>query len=139
MNGATASSWARHTGLMADHLQQDREGDVAVGWICLDATDPELLAQWWADLLGGAVHLDEDGDAELSGGPLPLLFLRVPEAKAPSTKNRMHLDLRAADYDASVARALALGATPADDVYRGDRWRVLRDPDGNEFCIIRPK
>ena len=84
------------------------------------------------------MHLDEDGDAELSGGPLPLLFLRVPEAKAPSAKNRMHLDLRAADYDAAVARALALGATPADDVYRGDRWRVLRDPEGNEFCIIRP-
>ena len=38
-----------------------------------------------------------------------------------------------------LARALALGATPADDVHRCDAWRVLRDPEGNEFCIIRPK
>ena len=123
---------------MSDHPEQDRDGAVAVGWICLDATDPEALARWWAELVGGAVRLDADGDAELSGAALPLLFLRVPEAKAPAVKNRMHLDLRAADYDAAVARALALGATPADDVYRGDRWRVLRDPEGNEFCIIRP-
>ena len=112
---------------------------MAVGWICLDATDPEALARWWAELVGGAVRLDADGDAELSGAALPLLFLRVPEAKPPAVKNRMHLDLRAADYDAAVARALSLGATPADDVYRGDRWRVLRDPEGNEFCIIRPE
>ena len=52
-------------------------------------------------------------------------------------KNRLHLDLRAGDYDAAVEAAIALGATPADDVYVGDDWRVLRDPEGNEFCIIR--
>jgi Glyoxalase-like domain len=48
------------------------------------------------------------------------------------------LDLRVTDYDSAVVRAKALGASPADDVYAGDRWQVLRDPDGNEFCIIRP-
>jgi predicted enzyme related to lactoylglutathione lyase len=34
---------------------------------------------------------------------------------------------------------LALGATQADDIYAGGRWQVFRDPEGNEFCILRPR
>jgi hypothetical protein len=30
----------------------------------------------------------------------------------------------------------ALGATTAEDIYDGGLWQVLRDPDGNEFCIV---
>ncbi len=51
----------------------------------------------------------------------------------------MHLDLQVENYEESVARAISLGATSADDVYRDDDWKVLRDPEGNEFCIIRPR
>jgi len=33
----------------------------------------------------------------------------------------------------------ALGATPADVGQPADApWTVLRDPEGNEFCILRP-
>lgn len=102
----------------------------------IDSADPLELAGWWPQLLGGEVREDEDGDVELRGGPVNLLFLAVPGAKAG--KNRLHLDLRTSDYAAAIARASDLGATPADDVYVGDRWRVLRDPEGSEFCIIRP-
>ena len=28
---------------------------------------------------------------------------------------------------------------PADDVYDGGSWQVLRDPEGNEFCILKPR
>ena len=38
----------------------------------------------------------------------------------------------------ATEQAVALGATQADDVYDGGRWQVLRDPEGNEFCILRP-
>ena len=27
----------------------------------------------------------------------------------------------------------------ADDVYDGGDWQVLRDPEGNEFCLLRPR
>jgi Glyoxalase-like domain len=108
-----------------------------VGWVCIDCTDPHALAAWWQQLLGGDISVDDDGDVHLDGGAVPLLFLGVSEPKV--AKNRMHLDLRVADYDDAVARALALGATPADEIYVGARWRVLRDPEDNEFCIIRPK
>lgn len=37
-----------------------------------------------------------------------------------------------------MARLLALGATPAD-IGQGDvPWDVLADPEGNEFCVLRP-
>lgn len=108
-----------------------------IGWITLDAHDTQALARWWQGLLGGEIRVDQDGDVFLESGSLPLLFLQNDDLK--TVKNRMHLDLRVERYDDAVARALALGATPADDVHRCDDWRVLRDPEGNEFCIIRPK
>ena len=125
-----------HTGVAPGGA--DEPGAAEVGWICIDAADPEALARWWSQLVGGDLSVDADGDVTLAGGSLPLVFLHVPPAGPSSSKNRLHLDLRVADYEAALARALALGATAADDVYRGERWRVLRDPDGNEFCIIRP-
>jgi uncharacterized glyoxalase superfamily protein PhnB len=117
----------------------DDESDprIELGWICIDCADPQALAAWWQRLLGGSLTVDDDGDVHLDAPGAPLLFLRVPEPKM--VKNRLHLDLRVTDYDAAVAHAVALGATPADDVYVGERWRVLRDPEGNEFCIIRPR
>jgi hypothetical protein len=109
---------------------------VAVGWVCIDCTDPQRLAGWWQQLLGGTVSVDDDGDVCLDTDTIPILFLGVSESK--TVKNRVHLDLRVTDFDGAVTKAKALGATPADDVYVGDRWQVFRDPDGNEFCIIRP-
>jgi hypothetical protein len=109
-----------------------------IGWICLDTADPEALADWWSRLLGnGVTRTDQDGDVHLQSGPIPLLFLKVAEPK--TSKNRMHLDLQVENYEEAVARAVSLGATPATDIYRGDEWKVLRDPEGNEFCIIRPR
>jgi hypothetical protein len=116
--------------------EENINGGMKIGWICIDCSNPQRLAGWWQDLLGGTMSVDEDGDVRLDTDVVSLLFLRVPDIK--TAKNRVHLDLRVTDFDSAVARAKALGASPADDVYVGDRWQVLRDPDGNEFCIIRP-
>lgn len=112
------------------------EGLTAVAIDCAD--DPAALARWWQGLVGGEVEVDDDGDASLTVEGYPRLdFLRVPEPK--TVKNRLHLDLRATDFDAALEAALAHGATRADDVYVGGKWVVLRDPHGNEFCILRPR
>ena len=106
--------------------------------LAVDCADPAGLARWWARLLGGGVEVDAEGDATLhAAGGLDIDFLRVPEAK--TGKNRLHLDLATTDLDAAVAQAVALGATRADDVYDGGRWQVLRDPEGNEFCLLAPR
>jgi Glyoxalase-like domain len=105
--------------------------------LCMDSTDPATLAAWWQRLLGGEWRIDSDGDVTLETEGVRLLFLAVPETKRQ--KNRLHVDLRATDFEAAVEAALALGAQRADDVYDGPRWQVLRDPEGNEFCILRSR
>jgi catechol 2,3-dioxygenase-like lactoylglutathione lyase family enzyme len=111
---------------------------VGIAALALDCHDPPELARWWSRLLGGRVEVDSDGDATLhTPGGLAIDFLRVPEAK--SGKNRLHLDLRSTDLAEATEQAVALGAVRADDVYDGGVWQVLRDPEGNEFCILRPR
>jgi predicted enzyme related to lactoylglutathione lyase len=56
----------------------------------------------------------------------------VPEAR--TVKNRVHLDLLAADADAEADRLTSLGARV---VARHEHWITLADPEGNEFCIQR--
>jgi predicted enzyme related to lactoylglutathione lyase len=55
-------------------------------------------------------------------------------------KNRMHLDLETDDVEAEVQRLEALGATRDDHQQeRGHDFWVLRDPWGNEFCVLEPE
>jgi predicted enzyme related to lactoylglutathione lyase len=54
-------------------------------------------------------------------------------------KNRVHLDLSAADVDAEVSRLTAAGATEVGRHQFGDsfRWVVLAAPESNVFCVVR--
>ncbi len=108
--------------------------------LIVDASDPESLAQFWADVLAGEVGESREDGAWLKppASAIPLIvFVPVPEAK--SVKNRVHIDVSPTDRtrDEEVERLLALGATRAD-VGQGDdvSWVVLADPEGNEFCVL---
>jgi Glyoxalase-like domain len=49
-------------------------------------------------------------------------------------------DTSGAERDAEIERLIALGARPVDVGQRGDETRrVLADPEGNEFYVVRPK
>jgi hypothetical protein len=66
-----------------------------------------------------------------------LRFLRTPEVKTVWT--RVHLDLRpypGDDLEAEAARLRTLGATVIDLGRRDIPWKVLADPEGNEFCLL---
>jgi predicted enzyme related to lactoylglutathione lyase len=113
--------------------------------LCIDTGDPARLAAFWQAALGWRKTHERDDEVVLeppAGSPedgvVPdLLFLRVPEEKAG--KNRLHLDLRPADQAAEVARLEALGARRSDVGQGPDvSWVVMADPDGNEFCVLRP-
>jgi Glyoxalase-like domain len=60
----------------------------------------------------------------------------VPAAAGARTvKNRLHFDLRAPDPVADEVRRLtAIGATVARE---SEDLTVMRDPEGNEFCVER--
>jgi predicted enzyme related to lactoylglutathione lyase len=113
--------------------------------LAFDAHDPTALARFWEAALGWRVtDADEEevvveppADSEEDGVVPDLLFLRVPEGK--DVKNRLHLDLRPQNQAVEVARLEDLGATQVS-IGQGDdvTWVVMADPEGNEFCVLRP-
>lgn len=110
--------------------------------VVLDCADLDRSAAFWGPALGYVNRGQSGGYLSLlpaDGDGIELLLQRVPESKV--AKNRVHLDLRTPDLDAEVGRLLTLGAThtmgePANE--DGWAWYVLADPDGNEFCVLRP-
>lgn len=112
-----------------------------VSFVTIDANDPERLAAFWGEILGAGVEERADRGRfvylQRVNGTL-LCFQRVPESK--TGKNRVHLDLRIEDLEEATERILALGGSwdGFDRALDEDRWRTLRDPEGNEFDIFEP-
>jgi predicted enzyme related to lactoylglutathione lyase len=109
--------------------------------VVVDAEDPSALGRWWADVLGWEVDADDSFGVEVKprheGGSGPALVFVPGPAKAG--KNRLHLDFHASDQQAEVDRMLGLGAQRADIGQGPVPWVVLRDPEGNEFCVLEPR
>lgn len=133
--------------------------------ITFDAHDAHALATWWADLLGyemedhhdlvaglldqGVVTEEQvsriDGRLGFAGvatardpeGIAPRFYVQeVPEDKI--AKNRVHLDVPIGDepLDDAVERVATTGAVLVEfREHPGERWAVMQDPEGNEFCL----
>lgn len=105
----------------------------------LDCSDLARMVSFWT----AAADLVVDGVIEgryvaLTGHGTTLTLQRVAEPK--TVKNRMHIDLLVDDVEQVVGRLESLGATrltatPRQDF--GQRWYVLTDPEGNEFCVAQ--
>jgi predicted enzyme related to lactoylglutathione lyase len=111
--------------------------------IVVDAHDLPGLARFWTQALGWKVLSEREDEIVIGtdeNAPVGICFMPVTDPKA--VKNRVHLDLTssAADRDQEIDRLLALGARRVDIGQAGaESWTVLADPEGNEFCIVRPK
>jgi hypothetical protein len=117
--------------------------------VTIDAAEPGRLARFWCAVLDWQV-LEDTGDEIAIGGDdarVPgILLVRVPDAgpgrAARTAKNRLHLDLRPGpgrEEAEEIDRIIALGARRVDIGQPDDApWTVLADPEGNEFCLLRP-
>ena len=114
--------------------------------ICIDANNVELLATFWQTALG---YQRGTGDGEpwlnlvspTSSGPVVFLQ-KVPEPK--SVKDRLHLDLYVEDLrelNELIDRLIEVGGTRVGALGHGDgKWyQAMRDPEGNEFCVLTEK
>jgi predicted enzyme related to lactoylglutathione lyase len=111
--------------------------------IVVDAHDLPGLARFWTQALGWKVLSEREREIVIGtdeNAPVGMCFMPVTDPK--TVKNRVHLDLTASaqDRDREIERLLALGARRVDIGQTGaESWTVLADPEGNEFCVIRPK
>jgi predicted enzyme related to lactoylglutathione lyase len=103
--------------------------------------DPGRMAEFWTAVLDGySVH--GSGQTAFARGDGPELFFNRAE-KSPTIEVPIHLDVNVPDRAAELERLLGLGAklvaTKSDTI--GDfseTFTVMRDPEGNGFCIQTP-
>ena len=116
--------------------------------IVFDCQEPAALARFWAKILDGyAVRPYDQAEIDrlarlgltpetdptvMVDGPGPILcFQRVPDRRYEG--NRVHLDIAVADRAREVRRIQALGG---EVVREAAAYTVMRDPEGNQFCIV---
>jgi catechol 2,3-dioxygenase-like lactoylglutathione lyase family enzyme len=122
---------------------QDAEavGDLHLATVVVNVLDMRRAVDFWQKALGYRSResgWDEDFMMleDPYGARLPVSLQRT--AEPPSQPVRVHLDLYTSAQERHVERLVELGATRVEDwsyPYEAD-FVVLRDPDGNEFCVI---
>ncbi|MBA8796221.1 catechol 2,3-dioxygenase-like lactoylglutathione lyase family enzyme [Friedmanniella endophytica] len=110
--------------------------------IVIDSPDPDAAARFWAEVLGMQRVQDEPDWAVIGDAPdRPGLAFQRATGQPPSTwpeperPQYRHFDVAVDDLDAAEQAALALGARRLPG--GGERFRVLADPDGHPFCLVR--
>jgi hypothetical protein len=90
------------------------------------------IGEWWGEALDAKVHHDDRGYSYVDAIPRcpfkAIAFVPVPEPK--TIKNRIHIDVYGV-----VDELVAAGATVRAEL---EHWRVMADPEGNEFCAFAP-
>ncbi|MFJ3699372.1 VOC family protein [Streptomyces sp. NPDC090052] len=114
--------------------------------VALDCSEPESLARFYADVLGGKIEQYAENWYDLyAPGGVRLAFQRAPGYRPPDwpqagdNSQQAHLDFDVDDIEQAQEQVLALGATPLDlDDADGERgFRVYADPAGHPFCLCR--
>lgn len=110
----------------------------------IDVSDLDQGVSFWSAALNAAEEALPENSRQIyrrlriPGSEVRILLQKTDDRK--SAKERMHLDLEADDVEAEVGRLEALGATRLEhQVERGFDFWVLRDPWGNEFCVLQPE
>jgi hypothetical protein len=127
--------------------------------ITFACNEPVQLAEFWSQALGyERVDVPEEVqnavDADIAAGKLDptgwamlvnpegtgprLLFQRRPKSSPEHIP--IHLDLGSEDRHAEVERLVGLGATIVEERSQQigsheEFWTVMRDPEGNGFCV----
>jgi hypothetical protein len=125
---------------------------VRIACLTLDCADALTVGRFWSAAIDRP--LDPEADSGFSSigfharrardgwaepeGDASWIFARVPETKA--VKNRLHLDVIAAEVEGEIARLVQLGASRIEDREEYSySWTLMADPEGNEFDISKAR
>lgn len=116
--------------------------------VVVDCDAPSAMARFWSQVLGDYEILpyddteiarlaslgltpETDTSVMLVGSGTRLCFhLRTGSRH---DRNRIHFDVAAVDVDEEISRLRALGAS---FVRQRDGYTVLKDIEGNNFCVV---
>ncbi|MDQ2742887.1 MAG: VOC family protein [Chloroflexota bacterium] len=115
---------------------------VRIATVTIECSDVRRLADFWSAALGyvprgeiseaggleGVIEDPNDRDVEL-------MFIQVPEEKAVT--NSIRLIVGADDKEAEMRRLIGLGAAEVGRSILSPLGTVMRDPEGNEFCVFQ--
>jgi predicted enzyme related to lactoylglutathione lyase len=111
--------------------------------IVIDTRDLPALARFWTQALGWRILSEQEREIVIgSDENAPVGICLMPVSDPKTVKNRVHIDLTsgAEDREREIERLISLGARRVDIGQTGqESWTVLADPEGNEFCVVRPK
>ncbi len=112
-----------------------------LGHITFAAEDPGGLSAFWAAFLDGYEVEGGPEGARASGEGPTLLFNRME--KSPTIELPIHVDVNVPDREEELQRLLGLGARLVETKSHRigeleETWTVMRDPEGNGFCIQSP-
>lgn len=115
--------------------------------IVFDASDIEAESAFWAGLLGGTVHRDDDWYSIVVDGEWVMGVQHAPNHLAPdwpagAQQQQVHLDLHVDDLPAADELVTGLGGCqlqaprrPADNPDGDEMFAVYASPAGHPFCF----
>jgi len=115
--------------------------------VVFDAREIDSESRFWAGLLEGTVHRDDDWHSIVATGEWVMGVQRVPNHIAPQwptggQQQQVHFDLHVDDVEQAGHRAVALGGRllqasrrPADNPDGNETFAVYASPAGHPFCV----
>lgn len=106
--------------------------------VVVNTTDVDRLVAFWTKVLGVDVLMRPVPEfvwlEPQQPGGIKLAFQEVCEPT--EGRRRLHLDFGVPNLEEATTQIIELGGAHAEDhAWEGFNWRVMTDPDGNEFCI----
>ena len=117
---------------------EERKTPIGTLWyIIINAINSEKSAKFWSIVTGR-----ELGDVSPPYIDLPstnnedevtISIQQVPDKGSLG----MHIDIVVDDIDEAIQQIIDLGGKLVEEKAEGNwRWAIMRDPDGNTFCLV---
>jgi predicted enzyme related to lactoylglutathione lyase len=117
-------------------------GKAKVTTVMFNSENPEVLVNFWGKVLGVEAHPHNASTEHIWLFPTPgenfkLGFQRV--AKKSSYSQEIHIDVAVDDLNETEDLVKNLGGShvKTSRTSSGFEWRILKDPQGNSFCIFK--
>jgi hypothetical protein len=104
--------------------------------MCVDAVDAPVVTKFWAQVLDQRIWDKATMLLAPDGGPASRRVWINDVSDAKTVKNRVHVDVRMPTEDPQAL--VDLGATVVREPTEDDKWWVMTDPEGAEFCAFPP-